>query len=247
MQDNSAQESLVTDLLTIVLSLNENKKFNEIGATNTPVGYTANSKGQYELNRNFLDSINKNIDELQALNNTLQPELASFLASDIKNGLKNLKSIKQKYIKNRIMDTMLQVVSDSSNVYRMMSPISFEPLTNAIDKIPENLKPKTSYDPSNLGDEFKIYQALNAGVILTGAFANASKSFGYFARAGAEGRIKEYYDLQSSLKKTTNILEANQQILEIPEIYNTFIERYNQLTPEKLYSKDVTANGDQVD
>lgn len=215
LSDNLSE--IVSDINT--LKDKENQLL--IGSPDSPVGYTkVNDK--YEIDPNFLNLVNDNLSKMMELKNNLQDELKPLLLHDINNSIKGLSSIKEKYIKNRMIDIILQVVTDEKNKFRMMTPISFDPLTKAIEKIPSGLIPVTSYDLSSATDAFKAYQALVSGMILTGAFANASKSFGYFARAGATPNAVNYYNLLSDISKKVKEVEAT----NLDVVYQEFLERY---------------------
>lgn len=199
----------------------------DIGIVETPVGYVMNAEGKYELDTTYLISINDNLDKLKSLKDTLQDELKPLLLHEINQSIKALSSIKEKYIKNRMIDIILQVITDENNKFRMMTPISFEPLTRAIELIDKNLVPATTYDLSSATDAFKAYQALSSGMILTGAFANASKSFGYFARAGASKKVIDYYKLLSQIDKhLSNIGSVDQSV------YEEIVTRFKDFIPE---------------
>lgn len=225
-----------------------------LGEAGTPVGYkrvAVRGVTKYVLDPNYLETINTNLEHLKDLEATMQPELAPLVMRDVKANIRNLESVKQKYLKNRIIDIMLTVISDEANKYRMLTPISFAPLTRAIDLIPTELVGDTSYDLSNLADEYRAYAALVSGAILTGAFANASKSFGYFARAGANEKIERYYDILQSTKRFLKYASAmatkmpadewdtmnREEFVSLAKRMMEFSSRENEKLPEEFEAK----------
>lgn len=237
---NPEFEIIVAKLLEVMNDFEQVKsrtKTSLLGEANSPVGYEL-VDGKYILNENYLETLNTNITELEAIKAGLQPELAPLIMREVNSDLKNLKSLKDKYIKNRIMDIMLTVISDWNNKYRMTTPINFRPLTDAIANIPQELVGDTSYDLSNLNDEYRAYAALVSGTILTGAFANASKTFGYFARSGATPELQKYYDILGNLRQQIKLIAAG---VEIPDI----AEQYEILSKEAARVLDVIKRVDR--
>lgn len=185
-----------------------------LGHADTPVGYKLEDE-KYVFDPEFLGTINKELEVLTAIDSTLQKELVPVIGKEIKGSIKRLQGLKAKFLRNAIIDTMLTVVSDERNKLRMTAPISFDPLTLAIEKISKSLIPSTKYDLGDIGDEYKAYSSLTAGMVLTGAFANASKSFGYFARAGATPEVQKVYDYYGALATMDKALSNINELTDI--------------------------------
>lgn len=230
--ENPEMETVVSSLKDIMTKLEESKNKEVavlLGEAGAPVGYKkviSHNTSKYVIDTEFLNVVNDNLEKLKDLQDNLQEEVSSLVAREIKANIKNLESVKQKYLKNRVIDIMLTVISDEANKYRMLTPISFAPLTTAIDTIPQELVGDTSYDLSNLNDEYRAYAALVSGAILTVAFANASKSFGYFARAGATEKIEEYYGILQDFKRFLRYSDAVSTKMK-PDEWDTMVrEQY---------------------
>jgi hypothetical protein len=174
----------------------------------TPVGYeVVNNK--YSLSKEYLNYIKYNLAALESLEGSLQEELKAGFGGLISKSIKSLKSLKAKYLKNSVTETMLDVITDENNKYRMTTPIAFTALTDIIDDdFYKQFQQGKDLDLTNLEDEFQAFEMLTAGVVLTGAFANAAKSFGYLATAGAEETLNKIYisigELQQELLMTSD-------------------------------------------
>lgn len=213
-----------------------------LGQTDAPVGYRM-SNGKYVLNTDYLDEIEYELELLNVIDAALQDELIPILRSSVRSSIKKIRSAKEKYLRNRMIDIILDVISDPANKLRMVSPISFAPVTTAIDeirRINDNLIPTTKYDLSNIEDSYKAYTSLTAGIVLTGAFANASKSFGYFARAGAAKGTQEAYDFYGKLVSTIKVLEAVENFDEVPGLREELVEILDEfLVVPELFNLDL--------
>ncbi len=169
------------------------------GNIDTPVGYNK-VDGLYEIDSSFLELIDSEIAIYNSLN--VPQEFKKVLGPVINKELSTLKSLRTKYLKNRVIDIMLEIVSNESNVVRTFSGISFAPLDDALTYIPKDLMTNIdSLDLSNVRDRFKAYLSVSSGAALIGAFANGSKSFGYISRAGDDSKFLDLF-------KQTNLLKA---------------------------------------
>lgn len=159
-----------------------------IGSVDAPVGYTK-VDGKYQIDTTFLQKVNESLKAFQSV--TTSKELMPSLDKIVRTEITKLKSLKQKYIKNRVIDIMMSVVSDSNNASRSFSAITFTPLDDAIKNISEREESKNlvvsndNLDLSHPKDQFLAYLSVSSAETLIGAFANASKWFGYVARAGS--------------------------------------------------------------
>jgi hypothetical protein len=159
-----------------------------------PVGHILEND-VYVLDNTQMEDVNRKLGELQTILNSLQDELVPLFKKDIESSIDSLKSIKKKLIRNNIIDVMLKVITDPANRLRMTTPIAFVPIDNVLESTA--LKPfieKKTFDLSTMEGEFEAYAALTAGVVLTGAFANSAKSFGYLAQAGASSAVNNLYN-----------------------------------------------------
>jgi hypothetical protein len=132
----------------------------------------------------------------------------------MKRQLEYLKDIKMKALRNVITETMLEVITSRNNLDRIVTPINFKPILDAIDSIKtsnEGLLPKTKYDLSKLSDEYLAYSSLSSGAILTGAFANAVKVFAYLSQAGEQQAVA---DLRNQIKGLEKAMDAQKQIVK---------------------------------
>lgn len=198
-------------MLDLMSYINESVSYVDIAEKGVPVGHKM-ERGRYVFNKDYFSFINTNLEKLERMAESIQEELQPAFLPDIERGIANLKSLKKKYIKNYVIETMLDVITDESNKYRMTTPIAFTPVENAVERA--HLKdrlPNTKYDLSKMSEEYGAYSALTAGVVLTGAFANAAKSFGYLTRAGGDALVNKLYELISTTKNATD----NAQLLEV--------------------------------
>lgn len=165
------------------------------GTEDSFVGYIKQSNGLYEFNPSFLEEINEELNSLNGVLDSLPVDFKYLFENKVKREIKTLKDIKSKFLKNVITESMLQTIADPDNIYRMVTPISFSPIINAISNVENTNKkliPSSHPDLSNISDKQKTYDSLSAGQILTGAFANAVKVYAYLLRAGSDSETIEY-------------------------------------------------------
>lgn len=218
VEDNPELQIIGKELTEVQIGLNltlQTRNAKIMGRADTPIGYKKTTGGKYAINNEFLEDIAEELEKLELIKATMQSELKPILGSAVANSISRLNKLKESYLKNRIIDIMLAVISDEGNKYRMTAPISFESVTSAIKTINENLIPTTTYDLSDVDDEYKAYSSLTAGVVLTGAFANASKSFGYYARAGASKEVQKAYDYYGELVRMRKLLSSIKSFTDI--------------------------------
>lgn len=102
----------------------------------------------------------------------------------------------------------------------MVTPISFIPIEHAIGLIPKELVPGKLTDLSNVAHEFETFSSLSSGSVLIGAFANAAKSFGYLARAGATREVQRFYNIYSNIREYIRLLENGIEV----ELVDDYVE-----------------------
>lgn len=201
-------ENLKNTLTGLKIALTSN--YLTPGAEDTPVGYTkvlvdkANKLEKYVIDTEFLDNLNEQLEAYKKIN--VPSELTGALKSVVNKEIDKLESLKTKYLKNRIIDIMLHIVSDRNSAARSLTSISFKPLGQALDEIPEELQATNeNYDLSNPKQRFLAYLSVSSGQSLIGAFANGSKSYGYIARAGAEHAAEDLFKTLTILKRSLRL------------------------------------------
>lgn len=171
-----------------------------------PVGYVKND-GQYEFDKDALSTYQQLVADFENLKPIIEAnDNLHFLRNTLNKEIKEAKKLLDKYLKNSILNTMLETITSPDNVLRMLSPISFKVLEDIIEKLPSELKPPTNIDLSNPKDKFKSYLSLVDGKILTGAFADAVKVFAYMSRSGVDAEYQEAYLLNLELIANYNSL-----------------------------------------
>jgi hypothetical protein len=238
----------LTNLINRVLTQGQQLSSKEqelFGDENTPVGYSKNRSGAYVINADYLQIIDTYLNEFINVRDNLQEELQSMFLKDINSSIDALKSIRSKYIKNSIIEVMLDVITDESNRFRMTTPIAFNPLVDsikAVNKVDE--LPVDNYDLSDMEDEYRAYSSLTAGVVLTGGFANASKSFGYLSQAGSDEFVNSLYDILSAINNATTEEElaaiVNSNSERTGRVYGTK-EATEEVTEENTSAKKLTS------
>lgn len=161
----------------------------------SPVAYTKNNEGIYVFDDLFIGDINNRLAEIESLLVTIEDSDIEFLSYQLQKEYNRLKTLNKKAMKNKISETMLELITNPDMAKRILAPITFTPLENALDSIDSKLILSEDLDLSNPRDKFKSYRSLKDGAILTGAFAKAVKVFAYMSRAGIEqGELAELYN-----------------------------------------------------
>lgn len=244
---------------------------NLLGEQGTPIGYTK-AGGLYDIDDDFLtkeDGIDAHIAQLQKLKQDIPADFAHVFSPKISADIKRLKSIKEKYIRNYITETMLRTITSKQNNLRMVYPISFKPLTSVFEAIAVqlgltietinedlsiNVKPDVdkltgkATDLSNISHKQIAYSLLTDGAVLVGAFANAVKEFAYMSRAGDDGSVSNYLNEYATVKNKVDALEtaeflSNDSKEELDRLKKSLKEQFSK---DKLKEITATAKNKEV-
>lgn len=115
---------------------------------------------------------------------------------EVRKGLAQAKRLRTMYLRNSITYAMLDVITHSKNIDRMMTPISMKELSMVASKLP-----KETLDLNNPKERYRAFELVQHGKRLVGIFANHVKSMAYMVRAGINGTIpklreKEQFKMQ---------------------------------------------------
>lgn len=204
-ENNKALKSLLNKASNARREVNNNLDGSVINEVDTPIGYDKTETGIYVFNTTKLEDIDEELSELNNLLSSVPAEYSKVFTPKIKKEINKLKDVRSKYLKNYITETMLRTISSAEveSMYRMVNPISFDAITDAITEIKDYL-PVRTLDLSDIADKQAGYSGLSAGVVLTGAFANAVKVIAYISRSGPsndlQSYLNEYGEVRSKLK-----------------------------------------------
>lgn len=166
-----------------------------------------------------MPKVDKELNDLKMLLAGLPAEFANIFAPKVRKEINKLVDIRTKYLKNYITETMLRTISAKDNMHRMLTPISFDSITNAIDSV-EDYVPTRRLDLSNIRDKQAAYDGLSAGMVLTGAFANAVKVIAYLSRTGVSPELAKYLGEYESIRTRKKELLAHFRLEEVLDEIN---------------------------
>lgn len=206
-----------------------------LGDPDSPIGYTKDENGVYVFQEDTLEIIDRHLGQLQVFLPSLPSELFHIFRPKVLKEINKLQSVRSKFLKNHITETMLRTISNTNNISRMVTPISFKPLVEAFDTIGDSAKPGRGLDLSNISHKQAVYNSLSSGAILVGAFANAVKVIAYLSRSGTDPELSSYLSEYSRLHAKATELETkiaktpNEAYLaELFEIQKLIAEKYTR-------------------
>lgn len=233
-----------------------------LGSINSPIGYRVNDANLYELDPGYGDTLDEAITELNNVLTSLPTDFIHVFKPRITKELKKLAGLKKSYIRNAVTETMMKTITAEQNRMRMVYPIAFNSLTNAIDKIlvtsglstieeAEANRYKLSEsrsDLSNVAHKQRAYSALADGVVLTGAFANAVKVLAYLSRAGADAGVVEFFDAYAKSKARLATLESLEMLtdgekLELDRLKKTIKDQFAKAKFEEVIKSSRNVEG----
>lgn len=209
-------------------TLSQSLEIMPLGQAGTPVGYEK-STGVYQIDPYFIEITKEQIKGLKELVPDIHIDVRGLILPTVNASIKQLERILEKAIKNNITETMLRIITDiDRNGYRMLTPINFAPLREAIASLGKTSKAKL--DLSDIRSEYQAFHSLSSGAVLTGAFANAAKVFAYLTQAGAS---ETTFTIIKELSTVTGELKDLQAQLDL-------LDKANEadLSPEELSAKE---------
>jgi len=210
-----------------------------LGDENSPIGYIKQD-GLYVLDPEFGNRIQEYIRQYKQLTPT---------PSNLRE-ISNLENLYKQYLKNKVLETMLSLITSKKSRQRMLAPISFAALEEAYNSLPAHLKQDNKkLDLSSFEDEFTAFSSLGSGQVLTGAFANSIKVFAYLLRAGniedVTELLQQYRENPSEelASKISSLLKAEKSSLNPSSSFSISIDG-KESNFNKLRVLDVRAERD---
>jgi hypothetical protein len=149
IEKNKSLQKLIKNAEKLRSQVSNSLEELSFGDENAPVGYNKSETGIYIFNEKLLPELDTHLTDLSNLLAGLPTEFAHIFAPKIKKEIAKLRSIRSKYLKNYVTETMLRTISAKQNMYRMITPISFNPITEAIDNIRQHV-PERDLDLSDI-------------------------------------------------------------------------------------------------
>ncbi len=197
-----------------------------------PVGYRLTEEGKFELDPNY----ERMLDEYEA---TLEDEAER----------KVIKSLREKLLKNRIVEGMIKFVTNPQNRRRMMTPIKMGIFNaqnsdgtyadNTIFKwlVGMGVPIDKDYDLSDVRENQKAYQNVFEGNSMVGKFANGMKGISYLLHSAGNNKSEYHnafvkvYNKQMSIEKYERRKFQYQQMgADIAELDTKINKAYTELS-----------------